>query len=66
MADAPRDNQADTHKSRGGRPRAAAPRSSAVSLRLTADEHDRVIRLALKHDRSVASTLRQLLIARLR
>lgn len=66
MHDGPTDNQGATQRGRGGRPRVEVPRASSVSAWLATHEHDRLIELARKQDRSVSSLVRQLLEPHLR
>lgn len=47
---------------RVGRPVAAEPRASSVTVRLRPAEHDRIVQLAIKHDVSVSALVRAILL----
>jgi len=54
----------DPPRNKGGRPRAEEPRAK-LSTYVRASDYDRIVRLALKEDRSVSALVRDLLKLRL-
>lgn len=49
-----------------GRPKSEEPKGSPVTTWLKQEEHDRLIQLAQKHETTISSLVRSLLIVKLR